>query len=62
MTKSRKETVLMKAMLKRFWQEEEGFGTIELVLLIGVLIAIALLFKDRVTKFVTDLMDKIFQV
>ena len=52
----------MKAMLKRFWQEEEGFGTVELVILIGVLIAIALLFKDRITKLVTDLMDKFFTV
>ena len=49
-------------MLKRFWQEEEGFGTVELVILIGVLIAIALLFKDRITTFVTDLMDKFFTV
>ena len=52
----------MKAMLKRFWQEEEGLGTVELEILIGVLIAIALLFKDRITKFVTDLMDKFFTV
>ena len=52
----------MKAMLKRFWNEEEGFGTVELVILIGVLIAIALLFKDRITTFVTELMDDTFKV
>ena len=52
----------MKAMLKRFWKEEEGFVTVELVILIGVLIAIALLFKDTITKFVTQLMEDTFKV
>ena len=32
----------MKEMVKRFWNEEEGFGTVELVILIGVLFAVAL--------------------
>lgn len=51
----------MKEWLKEFWEDEEGMGTVEIVLIIAVLIAIALLFKDRITKFVGDLMDKLFK-
>ena len=52
----------MKELWTRFWREEEGFGTVELVILIGVLVAIALLFRKTIIKFVTDLMDKLFKV
>lgn len=45
-------------MLKRFWNEEDGFGTVELVILIGVLVAVALIFRKSIIKFVNDLMGK----
>lgn len=50
----------MKDMMKRFWNEEEGFGTVELVILIGVLVAIALIFRKAVIKFVNNLISKFF--
>lgn len=50
----------MKELMKRFWTEEDGMGTIEVVILIAVLMAVALLFKDGIKKFVTDLMAKFF--
>ena len=50
----------MKDMMKRFWNEEEGFGTVELVILIGVLVAIALIFRKAVVKFVNQLIEKFF--
>ena len=40
-------------------KDERGFGTLELVLLVCVLIGLALLFKDTVVDFVTDLLSKI---
>jgi len=49
-----------KALLKRFWTEEDGMGTVEIIIIIAVLVAIALIFKDGITKFVTDLMKKLF--
>lgn len=52
----------MKKLLARFWKEEEGFGTVELVILIGVLVAIALLFRSAITDYVQKLIDKFFQV
>lgn len=46
----------MLKMLKRFWNEEDGFGTVELVILIGILVAVALIFRGAIIKFVNDLM------
>ena len=51
----------MKDMMKRFWNEEEGFGTVELVILIGVLVAIALIFRKAVISFVNGLINKFFK-
>lgn len=47
----------MLKMFRRFWNEEEGFGTVELVILIGVLVAVALIFRNRIIGFVTGIMD-----
>lgn len=51
----------MKKLLTLFWQEEDGMGTVELVIIIGVLVAIALVFRERLTLFATGLMDKYFK-
>ena len=48
--------------LKRFWKEESGMGTVELVIIIGVLVAIALIFKDALINFVNELIAKFFKV
>ena len=50
----------MKEMLRRFWQEEEGMGTVEIVIIIGILVAVALIFRKALLGFVQDLMDKFF--
>lgn len=50
----------MKELLNRFWKEEEGFGTVELVILIGVLVAVALIAREALIGFVNDLISKIF--
>ena len=39
-----------------FWEDESGIGTIELVLILVVLIALILVFKDKIG----DLLDGIF--
>ncbi len=44
---------------KRFFRNEDGFGTLELVLLVCVLIGLALLFKDTIVEFVTNMLGKI---
>lgn len=51
-----------KALWSRFWKEEDGMGTVEIIIIIAVLVAIALVFKDGITKFVKDLMSNFFKV
>ena len=48
-------------MLKQFYEEEDGMGTVEMVMIIAALMCIALLFRKTLTKFVTDIMNKIFK-
>ena len=47
-------------MLKRFYSEEEGMGTVEIVMIIAALMCIALLFREKLGTFAKNLMDKIF--
>lgn len=47
--------------LKRFWNEEEGMGTVELIIIIGVLVAVALIFRKAIVQFVNNLINKFFQ-
>ena len=50
----------MKDLLKRFWYEEDGMGTVEIIIIIGVLVAVALIFKDGIINFVKGLMQQFF--
>lgn len=46
----------MKENIKRFWREEDGMGTVEVILIIVVLIGLVIIFK----KQITDLVNNIF--
>ena len=48
-------------MLKRFYSEEEGMGTVEIVMIIAALMCIALLFRKQVVEFAGNIMDKVFK-
>ena len=48
-------------LLKRFYEEEDGMGTIELVIIIAALMCIALLFKETIIKFAKNIMDNVFK-
>ncbi len=47
-------------MLKRFLKEEEGMGTVEIVMIIAALVAVALIFKEAIVEFVTNMIEIIF--
>ena len=49
----------MKALLVRFWKEEDGVGVVELILILVVLIALVLIFKEQLTELVENIFDKI---
>ncbi len=50
-----------EAMIKLYLgaSDESGIGTIELVLIVVVLIALVILFKDGMTKTLSNFIDKI---
>ena len=49
----------MMNFMKKFWKDEEGLETIEILLILSVLIIIAVMFKDRITEWATKLLDKV---
>lgn len=44
---------------KQFLREEDGMGTVEVILIIVVLVGLVIIFKDQITKIVNNLFDKI---
>ena len=45
--------------LVRFFREEEGIGTVELILILVVLISLVIIFKDQLTALVNDIFSQI---
>lgn len=45
--------------LKNFFEEEDGMGTVEVILIIVVLVGLVLIFKRQITSIVNDLFDRI---
>ncbi|WNS41035.1 Flp1 family type IVb pilin [Paenibacillus sp. MMS20-IR301] len=39
----------------RFWSDEDGLGTLEMILIIAVLIAVVLVFREEIVKVVEKL-------
>ncbi len=50
----------MSDLIRRFIKEEDGLGTVEIVVIIAVLVGIALIFRDAIIKFVTGIMKSVF--
>ena len=44
---------------KSFMKEEDGMGTVEIVLIIVVLIALVTIFKDSIKKVVETILKKV---
>lgn len=47
-------------LLKMFYEEEDGMGVVEIVMIIAALMCIALLFRKQITKFADDIMKTVF--
>lgn len=45
---------------KQFLMEEDGMGTAEVVIIAAVLVAIALMFKETIINFVSDILKNNF--
>ena len=47
-----------KNEIRRFWNDEEGMGVVELVLIIIVLVGLVVLFKKQITSLVSSILTK----
>ena len=45
--------------LQAFWQEEDGAGVVEVLLILVVIISLVLLFKNQLTGLVGTILSKI---
>lgn len=45
--------------LREFWREEEGMGTVEIILIIVVLIGLVIIFKTQLRALVEKVFEKI---
>ncbi|MEK8128580.1 Flp1 family type IVb pilin [Paenibacillus filicis] len=48
----------LKEAWLRFWKEEDGLGTLEILLIIAVLIIIAIAFRKWIMKWLGELFNK----
>ena len=48
------------SLIKNFFKEEEGMGTVEIVIILAVLVSIALIFRNTIMDFVTNAIESIF--
>ncbi|UQZ81623.1 hypothetical protein SK3146_00779 [Paenibacillus konkukensis] len=48
---------MMKNGFRRFWQEEDGLGTLEILLILAVLVIIAIAFRRWIMQWVKGLFD-----
>lgn len=49
----------VKNKMVEFWNEEDGIGTVEMILILVVLIGIVLIFKDNLNDLVESLFKTI---
>ncbi len=47
-------------LLRKFWEEEDGMGTVEIVMIIAALMCIALLFRSQIIGFAQKIMGSVF--
>lgn len=45
--------------MDRFMEEEDGMGVVEVILIIVVLIALVIIFRDQITGVVNSILSKI---
>lgn len=44
---------------KRFWQDEEGIGVVEIILILVILVALVVIFKDQITNIISTAFSEI---
>ena len=44
---------------KKLWRDEQGIGTVEMILILVVLISLVIIFKEQLTALVKKILTKI---
>jgi Flp pilus assembly pilin Flp len=57
---NRDKEAKMMEMVKRFFKEDDGMGTVEIVIIVAVLVGLALVFRNQIYHLVDQLFGKIF--
>lgn len=50
---------MIQGQVKGLWEEEDGLGMLEMILIIAAIIVIAILFREQLLKIVKSLLEKI---
>lgn len=48
-------------LLKNFLKEEDGLGTVEIILILAVLVSIAIIFRKKIIEFVKSTLDSVLK-
>ncbi|MDP9676299.1 Flp pilus assembly pilin Flp [Paenibacillus jamilae] len=49
---------IVAGSIRKLYKNEDGLGTLEMILIIAILIAVAIIFKDQIKKIVEGLLKK----
>ena len=41
-------------MIRKFWKDEDGIGVVEIVLILVILVALIVIFKDKITSIISS--------
>ncbi len=47
------------SLIRRFWMEEDGIGVVEIVLILVILVALIVIFKDKITEIISNAFSQI---
>ncbi len=50
----------MMNLVRNFIREEDGLGTVEIVIIVAVLVGLALIFRKQIYSLVNQVFDRIF--
>lgn len=51
----------MKSLVKNFLKEEDGLGTVEIVIIIAVLVGLAIIFREVIFSYLQQLLKKVVE-
>ena len=51
--------MMMSMFIRSLWKKRQGMGTIEVVIIVAVLVALALIFKDFIIGLAQNIFEKI---